>query len=79
MDRGPLYLVGRSLSVLQHRRSSLYRVEESENLFYWLKSPEDWSLFRGSFLVGGAGGAMVVYFILQNFPAIDLIFRGLVN
>jgi len=58
---------------------NLYRVQESENLFYWLKSPEDWSLFRGSFLVGGVGGAMVVYFILQNFPAIDVIFRGLVN
>ncbi|MBC6475412.1 MAG: hypothetical protein GDA48_23545 [Hormoscilla sp. GM102CHS1] len=58
---------------------NLYRVDESENLFYWLKSPADWSLFRGSFLVGGAGGAMVVYFMLQNFSVIDDIFRGLVN
>ncbi|MBC6478990.1 MAG: chlorophyll a/b binding light-harvesting protein [Hormoscilla sp. GM7CHS1pb] len=58
---------------------NLYRVEESENLFYWLESPEDWSLFRGGFLVGGGGGAIFVYFMLQNFPVIDEIFRGLVN
>lgn len=60
---------------------NLYNDKDLENseVFYWLKSSEDWSLFRGSFLVGGIGGAIVVYFMLQNFEVIDVIFRGLVN
>ena len=60
---------------------NFYNDENLENreVFYWVSSSEDWSLFRGSFLVGGIGGAIVVYFMLQNFEVIDVIFRGLVN
>ncbi|NER35077.1 MAG: chlorophyll a/b binding light-harvesting protein [Oscillatoria sp. SIO1A7] len=52
---------------------------EKRNTFYWQKSAEDWSLFRGGFLVGGVGGAMVAYFLMENIETVDAVFRGLIN
>ncbi|AFY68640.1 Photosystem I reaction center subunit XI [Thalassoporum mexicanum PCC 7367] len=44
-----------------------------------LKSADGWSQFAGGFFIGGAGGAFVAYFLLENFTGIDAILRGLVN
>jgi len=44
-----------------------------------LKTAEGWSQFSAGFFLGGAGGAFVAYFLLENFTGIDAIFRGLVN
>ncbi|NES93741.1 MAG: photosystem I reaction center protein subunit XI [Desertifilum sp. SIO1I2] len=44
-----------------------------------LKTDEGWSEFTGGFFLGGTGGAFVAYFLLENFEAVDAIFRGLVN
>ena len=44
-----------------------------------LKTSEGWSEFAGGFFVGGMGGAFFAYFLLENFNAVDAIFRGLVN
>jgi photosystem II CP43 chlorophyll apoprotein len=52
---------------------------EKGKVFSWLKTSEDWSLFRGSFLVGGVGGAIIAYFLMSNFDTIDAIFRGTIN
>jgi hypothetical protein len=52
---------------------------ETEKSFYWHKTPEDWSLFRGGFVIGGTSGAFLGYLLLQNVSGLDAIFRGLVN
>lgn len=52
---------------------------DSENRFYWLKTPEDWSLFRGSFLIGGASGAFFVYFLLENMEVFQTLVKGFVS
>jgi photosystem I subunit 11 len=44
-----------------------------------LHSADGWSQFAAGFFVGGAGGAFVAYFLLENFTGIDAILRGLVN
>lgn len=44
-----------------------------------LKTAEGWSEYTGGFFLGGTGGAFVAYFLLENFDAVDAIFRGLVN
>jgi photosystem I subunit XI len=44
-----------------------------------IKTAEGWSEFAGGFFVGGAGGAFVAYFLIQNLSVVDAIFRGLVN
>lgn len=58
---------------------SWYQVEKSaeprEILFYWLKDREQWNQFRGGFLVGASGGALLAYFLLQNAE----LFRTLVE
>ncbi|MGF1491002.1 MAG: chlorophyll a/b binding light-harvesting protein [Microcoleaceae cyanobacterium] len=56
---------------------SWYRVEgvDSSNRFYWLKDLEQWSSFRAGFVAGGAGGALLVYFLLQNTE----LFKGLIE
>ncbi len=51
----------------------------SENRFYWLKTSEDWSLFRGSFLIGGASGAFFVYFIFENVEVFETLVKGVVS
>ncbi|NJK39890.1 MAG: photosystem I reaction center protein subunit XI [Oscillatoriales cyanobacterium RM1_1_9] len=44
-----------------------------------LKTAEGWSQFSGGFFIGAMGGAVVAYFLLENFDVIDSIFRGFVN
>ncbi|MDY7006885.1 MAG: photosystem I reaction center protein subunit XI [Cyanobacteriota bacterium] len=44
-----------------------------------LKSAEGWSQFTGGFFIGAMGGAVVAFFLLENFEVVDSIFRGLVN
>jgi photosystem II CP43 chlorophyll apoprotein len=52
---------------------------EAGKVLYWHKTPEDWSLFRGGFVIGGTSGAFLAYLLLDNFAGIDAIFRGVVN
>ncbi|CBN57858.1 MULTISPECIES: chlorophyll a/b binding light-harvesting protein [Kamptonema] len=52
---------------------------EKGKVFYWQKTPEDWSLFRGGFVLGGSSGAFLAYLLLENFAGIDAILRGVVN
>lgn len=44
-----------------------------------LQTADGWSQFAAGFFLGGAGGAFVAYFLLENFKGIDAILRGLVN
>ena len=44
-----------------------------------LKTGEGWSQLTAGFFIGGAAGAFVAYFLLENFKGVDAIFRGLVN
>ena len=44
-----------------------------------LQTSEGWSQFAAGFFVGGMGGAVTAYFLLENFGVIDAMFRGLVN
>ncbi|MGB3507731.1 MAG: photosystem I reaction center protein subunit XI [Microcoleaceae cyanobacterium] len=44
-----------------------------------LKSAEGWSQFTGGFFIGAMGGAVVAFFLMENFEVVDSIFRGLVN
>jgi photosystem I subunit XI len=44
-----------------------------------LQTPEGWSQFAAGFFIGGSGGAVVAYFLLENFSGINAIFSGLVN
>lgn len=44
-----------------------------------LETSEGWSELTSGFFVGGMGGALFAYFLLENFSSIDAIFRGLVN
>lgn len=44
-----------------------------------LKTADGWSQYTAGFFLGGAGGAFIAYFLLENFKNIDAIFRGLVN
>lgn len=40
------------------------------------KSPEGWNTFASGFLIGGVGGAVVAYFVLNNIEVIQkLLFR----
>lgn len=47
--------------------------------FYWHKTPEDSSLCRGGFAIGGTSAAFLGYLRLENFSGIDAILRGSVN
>lgn len=62
------------LSIYDNRQ-----VGAANKVFYWQKNPEDWSLFRGGFMVGGSSGAFLAYLLLENFAGIDAILRGVVN
>jgi photosystem I subunit 11 len=44
-----------------------------------LKTSEGWSQFTGGFFIGAMGGAVVAFFLLENFELVDSIFRGLFN
>jgi photosystem I subunit XI len=44
-----------------------------------LLTSEGWSEFAGGFFIGGTGGALFAYLLLDKFASIDAIFRGLVN
>jgi photosystem I subunit 11 len=44
-----------------------------------LKSSEGWSQFAAGFFIGGAGGAFVAYFLLENLGVVDGIMRGVFN
>ncbi|NER01699.1 MAG: photosystem I reaction center protein subunit XI [Okeania sp. SIO3C4] len=44
-----------------------------------LKTSEGWSQFTGGFFIGAMGGAVVAFFLIENFEIVDSIFRGLVN
>ncbi|NJK39707.1 MAG: chlorophyll a/b binding light-harvesting protein [Oscillatoriales cyanobacterium RM2_1_1] len=57
---------------------SRYQVEgvDSANRFYWLKNLEQWSSFQAGFLVGGVGGALLVYFLLQNTELFQALIQG---
>ena len=44
-----------------------------------LKTAEGWSQFTGGFFIGAMGGAIVAFFLLENFEVVDSIFRGFVN
>jgi photosystem II CP43 chlorophyll apoprotein len=52
---------------------------EKDKSFYWHKTPEDGSLFRGGFVIGGTSGAFLGYLLLENVSGIDAILRGSVN
>ena len=66
-------ILSMSLSVYENRNI------EAGKVLYWHKTPEDWSLFRGGFVIGGTSGAFLAYLLLDNFAGIDAIFRGVVN
>jgi photosystem II CP43 chlorophyll apoprotein len=66
-------MLAMGLSIYEGRK-----IEEGK-AFYWHKTPEDWSLFRGGFVMGGTSGAFLAYLLLENFSGIDAIFRGVVN
>lgn len=55
-----------------------YQKDDSED-GTTLKTSSGWSQFTAGFFVGGMGGAVVAFFLLENFNVIDSIFRGLVN
>jgi photosystem I subunit XI len=44
-----------------------------------LQTSEGWSQFSAGFFVGATGGAFVSYFLLENFPVVDGIMKGLFN
>lgn len=44
-----------------------------------LQTSEGWSELTSGFFIGGMGGALFAYFLLENFSSIDSIFRGLIN
>jgi len=44
-----------------------------------LQTSEGWSQFAAGFFVGGMGGAVVAYFLLENLTVIDGIMRGVFN
>jgi len=44
-----------------------------------LETSEGWSELTSGFFIGGMGGALFAYFLLENFSSIDAMFRGLVN
>jgi photosystem I subunit 11 len=44
-----------------------------------LETSEGWSELTSGFFIGGMGGALFAYFLLENFSSIDAIFRGLIN
>ena len=52
---------------------------EKDKSFYWHKTPEDGSLFRGGFVIGGPSAAFLGYLLLENFSGIDAILRCSVN
>lgn len=53
--------------------------QEKDKSFYWHKTPEDGSLFRGGFVIGATSGAFLGYLLLENVSGIDAILRGSVN
>jgi hypothetical protein len=53
--------------------------QEKHQSFDWHKTPEDGSLFRGGFVIGGTSGAFLGYLLLENVSGIDAILRGSVN
>ena len=53
--------------------------QEKDKSFYWHKTPEDGSLFRGGFVIGGTSGAFLGYLLLENVSGMDAILRGSVN
>lgn len=53
--------------------------QEKDKSFYWHKTPEDWSLCRGGFVIGGPSAAFLGYLLLENVSGIDAILRGSVN
>ncbi len=44
-----------------------------------LETSEGWSELTSGFFIGGMGGALFAYFLLENFTSIDAMLRGLVN
>lgn len=44
-----------------------------------LKNSRGWSDYTAGFFIGGTGGAIVAYLLIENFAAIDSMFRGMVN
>jgi photosystem II CP43 chlorophyll apoprotein len=52
---------------------------EKYKSFYWPKTPEDGSLFRGAFVICGTSGAFLGYLLLENVSGIDAFLRGSVN
>lgn len=44
-----------------------------------LQTSEGWSELTSGFFIGGMGGALFAYFLLENFSSIDAIFRGFIN
>ncbi|MGL5083556.1 MAG: chlorophyll a/b binding light-harvesting protein [Microcoleaceae cyanobacterium] len=59
---------------------SWYQVEDSaanaRPQLYWLKNLEQWSSFRSGFLVGGVGGALFAYFLVQNTELFRALIQG---
>ena len=41
-----------------------------------LKTPEGWSQFTGGFFIGGMGGAVMAFFLIENFGIVDSILQG---
>jgi hypothetical protein len=52
---------------------------EKDKSFYWHKTPEDGSLFRGGGVIAGTSGAFLGYLPLENVSGIDALVRGSVN
>ncbi|MBD0313510.1 MAG: chlorophyll a/b binding light-harvesting protein, partial [Microcoleus sp. T3-bin5] len=53
--------------------------QAKDKSFYWHKTPEEGSSFRGGFVIGGTSGAFLGYLLLENVSGIDAILRGSVN
>ncbi len=53
--------------------------EGTETRFYWLRNLEQWGQFRSGFLIGGVGGALFVYLLLQNTEVFAAIVQGVSN
>lgn len=44
-----------------------------------LRNRDEWSQLNGGIFIGGMGGAIFAYLLLENFDALDAILRGAVN
>ncbi|PSO51538.1 MAG: photosystem I reaction center protein subunit XI [Cyanobacteria bacterium QS_7_48_42] len=63
----------------EYSTSQVPHLEDNPQAPELLKTRQGWSQFTTGFFIGATGGAFVAYFLLQNFPIVDQMFRGGVN